>query len=204
MIKKFRESSNIKVWDKNWKIMLEPKFLNYFSVICDGNLRRKLKNFKNSWKKFRNLNNFTKRNFLISYLYFLVVILLGSRDRQTEKFCWGWAAWATFFARFGLGRVEAFFGPDTEPHLGHIWATFFLEIFAGSWLGREFLAQALGHIWVIFQPGRWVTLGRFFDQGARSHKGDFSKTFSFWVMNHLFFLYFYHRNAPYKIKIIAK
>jgi hypothetical protein len=33
--------------------------------------------------------------------------------------------------------------------------------------------QALGHIWVIFQPGRWVTLGRFFDQGARSHKGDF-------------------------------
>jgi hypothetical protein len=101
-----------------------------------------------------------------------------NRDRQTKKFCWGWAAWATFFAGSRLRRVEAFFGPGAEPHLGHIW--------------------------VIFQPGRWVTLGRFFDLGARSHKGDFSKTFSFWVMHHLLFLFFYHRNAPYKIKIIVK
>jgi hypothetical protein len=75
----------------------------------------------------------------------------------------------------GLGRVEPFFGPGAGPYLGH----FFLEILMGLGWAGNFLARALGHIWVIFQPGRWVTLGRFFDQGARSHKGDFSKTFSF-------------------------
>ena len=72
------------------------------------------------------------------------------RDRQTEKFCWGWAAWATVFAESGLGRVEAFFGPGAGPHLGH----FFLEILLGLGWAGNFLGQALGHIWVIFQPGR--------------------------------------------------
>jgi hypothetical protein len=63
----------------------------------------------------------------------------------------------------GLGRVEAVFCPGAGPHLGH----FFLEILLGLGWAWNLSARALGHIWVIFQSGRWVTLERF------------SKTFSF-------------------------
>jgi hypothetical protein len=61
------------------------------------------------------------------------------RDRQTEIFCWDWAAWATFFAGSGLGRVEAFLA---QAHLGHIWTTYFLEILLGLGWAGNFLAKA--------------------------------------------------------------